>query len=141
MITNLEDILNKDLQIVSHCLSGVQAATSSNYGKFFTALRPYEVREVSEVHGTAGSSGSPVTLGIERLQGTEALGAGDSVLNAEFDLKGTANTVVTKKSTDLQNRILNVGDRLALEVTGTLTAVNDVQITVLLAPIGRGDYK
>lgn len=136
-----ENIENKDMQFVTVNVSGTNAATATNYGKFFTALRPYEVMEVSEVHGTAGTDAGSVTLGIERLQDTEALGSGDDVLVSDFNLKDTINTVVTKKTVELQNRKLNIGDRLALKDTGTLTAVADVQVTILLKPRNKGDYR
>lgn len=135
-----EDTINKDYIPISVKVHGADAATAGNYGKFFIARRPYMVMEISEVHATAGSDGGAVELNIERLQGTEALNAGDEIIKTDFDLKGTANTVQTKKTTDLQNRTLKVGDRLALKDTGTLTAVNDVCVTVYLRPIGRGDY-
>lgn len=139
---DIAEIQRKDLVPITVCIPGTDAATAANYGKFFIALRPYEVAEVAEVHATAGSDGSDVTLNIERLQGTEALGSGDEILKTAFNLKGTANTVVTKSGyADLQNRVLEIGDRLALKDAGTLTAVNDVVVTVLLKPLGRGDYR
>lgn len=136
-----EEIINKDLITVFWAIPGALAATATNYGKFFIALRPYEVIEVAEVHGTAGSDGGSVGLNIERLQSTEALGSGDEILVSDFDLKGTIDTVVTKKTSDLQNRQLLVGGRLALKDTGTLTAVADVCVTILLKPLGKGDYR
>ncbi len=114
-------------------ISGTNAATAINYGRFFTADRPYIVVGASEVHGTAGSDGSAVSLQIERLQGTEALGAGDVLLSTAFDLKGTADTVqygtLTTSGTLL---ILSRGDRLALKDSGTPTSVADVQVTVFI---------
>jgi len=135
-----EEIENKDMTVVSVSVPGTDAATATNYGKFFIARRPYEVMEVAEVHGAAGTGGA-ATLDLERLQGTEALGSGDGICVAEFDLEGTADTVVTKKGVDLQNRTLEIGDRLALKDTGTLTSVADVCVTVLLKPLGKGDYR
>ena len=135
------DVYNKDMVPIAVNVTGTDAATATEYGKFFTALRPYEVMEISEVHAVAGSDGGAVTLDLERLQGTEALDAGDTICVTAFDLKGTANTVVTKKATELQNRTLSVGDRLALVDTGVLSAVDDVQVTVLLKPLGKGNYR
>ena len=136
-----ENIENKDLIPVHWSLNGTAAATATNYGKIFTALRAYDIIEVSEVHAVAGSDGGAVTLNLERLQGTEALGAGDEILATAFSLKSTANTVLTKKTTDLQNRKLSIGDRIALKDGGVLTAVDDVQVTILLKPLGKGDYR
>lgn len=134
-----EDILNKDMLPITVSLFGTSAATAANYGVFFIAQRPYEVMEISEAHTTAGSS-ADAALNIERLQGTEALDAGDAICVAAFELDGTADTVVTKKSTALQNRVLSIGDRLALDDAGTLTNVAGVTVSILLKPF-KGDYR
>lgn len=136
-----EDIQNKDLMPVSFHIAGTNAATATNYGKVFTAHRAYEIVEASEVHAVQGSNGGSVTLDLERLQGTEALDAGDSILIVPFNLKSTANTVVFKKFGDFQNNILYIGDRLALKDAGTLTSVSDVEVTILLKPLGKGDFR
>ena len=115
-------------------LEGTSAVTAANYGKIFTADKMYVVKSVVEVHGTAGSDGSAVTLQIERLQGTEALDAGDALLSTAFDLKGTADTVqFGSLVTDNTLLLLNRGDRLALKDAGALTSVADVQVTVYLS--------
>lgn len=109
---------------------------------FFTARFPCEVIAVSEVHSTAGTDGSAVTVQVERLQDTDAPGAGDTLLVTSFDLKGTANTVVLKTTNDLTSSTqLLTGDRLALLYSGTLTAVAGVQVTCHLKPVGRGSYR
>ena len=122
-------------------LPGALPATAANYEVFFIALRPYEVMEVAEAHRVLGTHADPVTVNIERLSGTEALDAGDTICVAGFNLKSTINTVVMKKTVELQNRILNIGDRLALKDAGTLTDVAGLTITLLLKPLGRGDYR
>jgi len=38
------------------------------------------------------------------------------------------------------DRKLKVGDRLATKTSGTLTTVDGVQVTVRLAPLGKGHY-
>lgn len=113
-------------------LKSTEPATAANYSTFFTADRPFVVIGMTEVHGTAGTNGSPVTLQLERLQGTEALDAGDEILSAVINLKGTANTVqyATLKTSGVQ--FLSRGDRLALKDAGTLTDVANVQVTVYL---------
>lgn len=135
-----EGLLNKDLIPFAFSIPGTQAATDTNYTTFFHALRPYEIIEIAESHTTAGSDAGSVTLNIERLSGTESLTNGDDVCVSAFDLKGTADTVVTKKTTDLQNRTLTIGDRLALKDSGTLTDVAGVTVTLLLKPLGKGHY-
>lgn len=96
---------------------------------------------VKEVHGTAGSDGSAVTLGIERLQGTETSGNGDAVTSASaINLKGTADTVqsatiVTTNDID----IFEAGDRVGINVTGTTTAVANMNVTCWFMPFTDGD--
>lgn len=138
---DFQNIQNKDLIPVAVSLFGADAATAAQYGVFFQARRPYKVIEISEIHTTAGSDAGAVTLNIERLSGTEALDSGDAICVSAFDLKGTANTTVPKKATQLQNVNLAIGDRLALDDSGTLTAVAGVNVTILLMPLGKGDYR
>lgn len=133
-----EQIENKDMQSVTVHLKNTEPATAANYGAFFIASRPYEVMEIRAVWSTASTSG---TLMVERLQGTTAEGSGDDVLASTIDMSGTAATVVARKTTDLQNRKLSVGDRLALEDGGTLTNQANLIVTVLLKPLGKGGYK
>jgi hypothetical protein len=101
--------------------------------QFFTAPVKCEVVAVREVHATAGSDGSDVTGTIRRCQGTEAATAGDDLLSAAINFKGTALTEQTPALTaTTANLILEAGNRLSLDVTGTTTALAGVIITVLL---------
>lgn len=135
------EILNKDGLLISFSLPGSLSQTAAYYSIFFIANKAYEIISISEVHTTAGSDAGDVTLDIERLQGTTAPASGDGICKTEFDLKGTANTVVKKQGyTDLQNKKLNPGDRLALKDTGTLTDLEGVCITIYLKSIGKGSY-
>lgn len=118
---------------VSAVLPGTMPATAANYGIFYVATRPCFVKAVSEVHTTAGTDASAVTLQLERLQGTEAPDSGDALLATAFDLKGTANTV--QRGTFVANKTLTylaLGDRLCLKDAGTLTAVAGLCLTVEL---------
>lgn len=147
-LLQFENIENKDLlpvfaRVHGHDRDGATTTLegpeqSQNYGVFFIATRPYEVMEISEVHVGTSASG---TLNIERLQGTEALDAGDEIAVADFSTTSAANTVVTKLGADLQNREIFPGDRLALKDGGSLTGLTDQCITVLLKPLGKGDYR
>jgi hypothetical protein len=101
--------------------------------QFFTAPVKCQVVAVSEVHATAGSDGSAVSGTIRRCQGTEAATAGDDLLSATINFKGTALTEQTPALTSTTaNLTLEAGDRLSLDVTGTTTALAGVIITVLL---------
>jgi hypothetical protein len=101
--------------------------------QFWTAPVKCEVVAVREVHTTAGTDGSAVTGTIRRCQGTEAATAGDDLLSATIDLKGTALTEQTPALTaTTANLTLEAGDRLSLDVTGVTTALAGVILTVLL---------
>lgn len=138
MATRFEEIENKDGFYVIANLFDTQPQTAANYGIVFTALRPCEVLEISEVHGTASSSG---TVTVEKLTGTTAKGSGSSICTTSFSTATTANTVQTKKTSELQNRQLSTGDRLAIKSGGTLSSGKDLQVTIYLKPLGKGDYR
>ena len=109
---------------------------------FFTARHPMEVFWVAESHTVAGTDAGAVTLDIEKLTGTQAPGAGTSILATTFDLKGTINTVVQKQGLDLSTaRQLVNGNRLCLKLTGTTTAVAGCQVTLHCKYLARGHYK
>ena len=138
----IEKIVRKDGFYVTANLPSTSAQTASNYGHIFTATGPCEVLIASEVHAVAGTSGSAVTLDIEKLTGTTALGSGSSILATAFDLKSTAYTPVQKQGTLLSTaRQLVQGNRLALKTSGTLTSLQGVQVTLYIKPLGRGDYR
>ena len=102
--------------------------------QFFTTPVKCQVVAVREVHETAGTDGGAVTGTIRRCQGTEAATAGDDLLGTtKINFKGTALTEQTPALTDTTaNLILEAGDRLSLDVTGTTTALAGVIVTVLL---------
>ncbi len=142
MINTYREIENKDGDYIFVSLPGTLSGTAGYYGVFFTANNPIEIISISEMHSTAGSDGSVVTLNIERLSGTEALNSGDEICIANFDLKGTVNTVILKESgRELKNRQLKTGDRLALKDTGTLTSVAGVCVTIYYKRLGKGHYE
>ena len=123
--------------VVHEIIRDPQAATAANYGQFFIAPFDCAVVRVDEVHSTAGTNGGAVTLDVEKLTGTTAEGSGVSVLASTFNLKSTANTVVNKfpstsVTSNVPNKQLAKGDRLALLTSGTLTAVNNVVVVVIL---------
>ena len=117
---------------VTAVLKGTEPATTTNYGKFFIAPVSCTVLEIKEIHGTIGSDGSAVTLSVERLQGTEALDAGDNLMSGTFNLKATKDTVQTATLIGTNVVNLKVDDRLALVNTGTPTAVADLVVIVKL---------
>ena len=125
--------INDKIIYVSHTVAGTLAATATNYGVFYIVPVACTVVRVQEVHQTKGTDGAAVTVGIEKLSGADALGAGDSVLESEFSLKETIDTIQTGTlSSTLSNRSLIAGDRLALEDTGTLTSVAGLTVMIEL---------
>lgn len=106
---------------------------------FFVANRTFQVIACRQVHSTAGSDAGAVNLQVVKDTGTDAPGAGTNLLtnntNAGFDLKGTANTVqVGALVTTLATVRLAVGNRLAVDFAGVLTAVAGVTVSCDLAP-------
>lgn len=126
---------------VSTRVPDTDSATAAKYGVFFVAPFPCALVSVSEVHATAGTDGGAVTLDVEKLTGTTAKGSGISMLSSTFNLKSTANTVVKKdlisgiavisSVAGTLDRALATGERVALKTSGTLTAVNDVCVTLV----------
>lgn len=118
-------------------IPGTQAATATNYGVFFIADRVCTVVGFQEVHQTAGTDGADVTLQLEKLIGTTALGSGIELFETALSLKSTADTVQSAQLTmdftsGVKNVTLAIGDRLALKDTGTLTALANVTITLFI---------
>lgn len=101
---------------------------------FFIADRPYEVVDVSEVHGTAGGASS--TLAVRKCTGTQAPASGALVTTAGFAADGTANTVqVGTLNASRRNLVLYPGDRLAADYNGTLGSIANAVITAVLRPV------
>ena len=121
---------------IREVLKDTEAAGAANYEVIFIADRPYELIEAYEVHRVLGTDVSAVSLDIEKLTGTQALGAGVSMIVSAWDLKAVINTVVTKaKTATAANAKLAKGDRVALKDTGVLTAVAGVVVVLKLDAI------
>lgn len=107
----------------------------------------YEVQSFSESHATAGSDGGAVTLALMKCTGTQAPSAGTALLGvagaSTVNLKGTANTPQNFSQdlgtvhADRSKLRLVAGDRLALDFTGTMTALAGVTCTVVLKRLVR----
>jgi hypothetical protein len=99
----------------------------------FIAPRPCYVRKISCVYGTG--SGAAGTLTVERLQGTEAVTAGDDLCPVTpIDENTTVDTVQNAVlTTTAAHLLLAVGDRLAVkEASGTGTTLANCCVTVQL---------
>lgn len=88
----------------------------------------YQVAAVSEVHGTASTSG---TLQVEVATGTQAIGAGTNQLTGTMSLSGTANTPVTGTLIASPTTI-TAGSRVNLIFAGTVTNLANATINVIL---------
>lgn len=107
---------------------------------FFVADRNYKVISIREVHATAGTDGSAVSLQVTKDTSTNAPGAGVDLLtnnaNAGFNMKSTINTVqVGTLSATPADLLLAAGDRLSVDFAGVLTALAGVVVTVELRAV------
>jgi len=137
-----EQIEFKDGFYLTVSLPGVLSQTTGYYDQFFIARRPMEVLRVSEVHTTAGDDAGAVVLDVEKLTSTTAPGSGTSILTTTFDLKSTANTVVTKEQRNLSSaRQLKENERLALKDTGVLTSLVGVCVILYCKFLTKGSYR
>jgi collagen type VII alpha len=99
---------------------------------FFMANRAYRVKAVSAI---CSSTGTTPTIDITKDTGTNAPGAGTSVLTGVMTLSGTANTRVTGTLTStVATLTMAAGDRLAAKWGGTVGSLTGGQISVLLQP-------
>jgi len=105
-------------------------------GNIFIATRKCMVVGLAEVHTTAGSDGSAVSLDVKKCTGTQTPAQGTSLLTATLNMKGTAQTVQNGSLVTLLSTLtLNAGDRLALDFTGTITALAGVTVSIDLIPV------
>ena len=100
----------------------ILAASVDNH--IFIAQRNCRVRAISYIPRVIGSDGGAVSLMVTRCQGVEAPASGDDLQTAVFNLKATVETVqnATLAATTAFLDLV-AGDRLAVNLTGTLTAV------------------
>jgi hypothetical protein len=103
----------------------------------FIADRAYTVVSIKEVHSVAGTDAGSVTLDIRKVTADgQAPGAtaGASVielLSSAFNLKSTANTVV---SGTLAVTSIAAGDRIGANFAGVLTALAGGVVVIELQP-------
>lgn len=102
---------------------------------FFTACRQMKVEDVRGFVTAAGSDGGAVTAVVRKVPSGVALASGVALHAGTFNLKGTAVTqqalALTSTGVDL---LLNAGDSLAVDFTGTLTGATG-NITVGMNPV------
>lgn len=133
---------NKYGDVLVHNLVGTSAATSANYNVFVPAFTvAVEILAIDVRFSAASSSG---TLQLYKVPNGTAAASGTAILNSTISLSGTANTLVSRSSFDAEltdERVLGIGDGLALIVAGTLTGLQNLSIAIYYKPLGRGDYR
>ena len=128
LLNKLNLIDTKYGKYITHSIPKSNAASTLNYGVIFIARHPIEIIRISETHAVASASAS---LNIEKLEQGQALTLGTSLLTTAFDLTTTANIPVVKEGKDLiANRKLRENDRIGLVISGTLTGLSDLCITI-----------
>ncbi len=113
----------------------IAAATVSEF--VFIADRPYTVVSISEVHSVVSSSG---TCAVRKITGTHLAGAavGSGVVEllsttTGFDLTTTAGATVTGTlSTTATDYDIATGDKIAINIAGTMTGLVGGNITIVL---------
>ena len=106
---------------------------------FFIADQAYTVLAISYVNKTAGNGASPVAS-VTKDTGTQAPGAGVTMMTGTFDCTTTANTVLNATLTaTTANLTMAAGDRLSVLFGGTLTTLAGVVITVTLQPTAASE--
>jgi hypothetical protein len=106
----------------------------------FICDRPYVLEYVAESHATAGTDAGAVTLVVRKCTGTQAVTSGTSLQVTSIDLKGTANTVQVRSVPNgglvaEATRTFTTGDRVALDFTGTITALAGTCVTIVMRPV------
>ena len=100
----------------------------------FVATRRYAVRSISARVEVAGSNGSAVTAVLKKAASGTAIASGTALHSGSVDLKGTAATTQTLVlSTTATDLIIDAGDGIGIDFTGTLTGATGVA-TVGLVP-------
>lgn len=126
---DFKDLQNRN-EFLNINLMGFQGQTSNNWGVIFTAPYACNIIGATEVHQTAESTSTTMTVQIEKLTGTQASGSGTSLLLNPFNLKAAANTIQTgilnTTSVKTSKNVFNfqIGDRIGLVLTTTGSASN-----------------
>jgi len=137
-----EDVTAKIGILVTRDYPGSTAQTATNYGYIFNPPFPFEILSVVEKHDVAGTDAGSVTLDVLKVPNGTTLASGVSCLATTFDMKSTADTAVMKQGLELSaNRSFDPLDSIALKITGTLTALEGVQVTIYIKPLNNGDFK
>lgn len=114
---------------VSHTIQSTAAATAANYGVFWIAPFQCFLSGLQEVHQTAGTVGG-ATVTLEKLLSGVALDSGSAMLASAISLTATANVPQTGVMGTPAVTNMQIGDRIAMKDSGTLTTVNNVTVVL-----------
>lgn len=116
---------------VDFVLNGTAPATAGNWGGAFRVFdAAYELVQVKERHGTAGTNGGAVTVMLTKAASGTALSAGTNMLSAGLDMKATADTNQSGSlSATAANTRVASGDAIGFVLTGTPAVLATVAIT------------
>lgn len=108
-----------------------QIAAADVAKTFFIAPAACKMISIAERHVTV--AGQPGVLTIEKLNDTEAPGAGDDLLTTGLDLAGTANLARSENSVGTAAATLAAGDALCLKMksgAATSYALGTIVVTM-----------
>jgi hypothetical protein len=107
----------------------IQLGAASIDGNVYIADKVSILKQVQFVIATTAAS---ATLDLKKCTGTTAPASGTTMLAGTIALDTTANTVTTRTLTATPaNLLLQVGDRIGADLSGTLTGLSGfVQIVV-----------
>jgi hypothetical protein len=109
---------------------GINQITAPATAVFFIADRAYKVADLREVHAALGTDAGTVTINVTKDTGTQAPGAGTTVMNGTFNAKAAINTPQVAVLAALAATLtLAAGDRLSIKYTGVLTALAGVSLS------------
>jgi len=128
-------VVKEDLEAVMFTVN-VQIAAASVDTYIFIAPVDCKVLKISEIHTTKGADASAVSATVKKVLDTKGIAdasSKDLLATTKIDLKGDNDTVqapaLTATAADL---LLEAGDLLAIDFTGTLTTLAGGVVTVEL---------
>lgn len=120
--------------------SYVQTAAAGTATDAFIFVNPpssgeyFEIIEATAIFDVAG--GASAAADVKVVPAGTALASGTTALASTFDLTTGARTAVNKALTaTAANRLVKPGDSVAVDTSGTLTALAGLVVQVLLRPI------
>ena len=127
-------VISVELEVLAQTQTIISIPTIATGGEtMFIAQVPCVVKAIKQVFSTAGTNASAVTVTVTKDTGTTAPTAGTTLLTAVSSLKGAINTVVTPALAATVGLLeLMPGDRLAVKIAGTVTAVAGLVVAVEL---------